>query len=256
MMSEPRHFQVAKIAGLLFGISSAETYLFGPDSSISTEQAAVQLFKAASLIQNAEEMIHGPLAVITATLAGATQSTSMLNMDSTGPSGSTPYLLGQATSSLTGNHSGRFLMNASYYPDNYNPTIPDSGVINVNRYNSNYSISAVINNTTSNSTTNSTAMVPLGPMASASTAGTYWVLAAEGNSSTGYDAALVYGCQVQPYGGVKQPLFILSRKPYLDQNTTNKFMSITNNLGIDQECAEPFVFTVHDGSCVYPPAYY
>lgn len=126
--------QVAKIAGLLFGIANAEQYLFGENSSITTERAAVKLFKAAALIQTAEEYIHGPLAVIKSTLAGAAQSTAMLSVDFTGATGPTAYLQGQATPTV-GNHSGKLVMDAFYNEPLDGPpamAIPDPSSNNTN----------------------------------------------------------------------------------------------------------------------------
>ncbi|CAM6086033.1 unnamed protein product [Calypogeia fissa] len=224
--------QVAKIAGLLFGISNAETYLFGENSSVSTERSAVQLFKAAALIQSAEESLHGPLAVIKASLLGAAQSTSMLNVDPTGPSGPTPYLQGQVIP-VTGNHSGRLVLNS----------------FDLNSF---YSIPQDVPAATAdpNSMDPSKNNIKTWP---SSTAGNYWILAAEGKPEKGYDAALVYGCQEYPAGGVKQPVFILSRQPTLNQTVLDKFFSIMEALGIDQQCAEPFVFSTQDDSCTYAP---
>lgn len=88
---------------------------------------------------------------------------------------------------------------------------------------------------------------------SVSTEGKYWILAAEGNATAGYDAVLVYGCHEHPGGGVMQPLFILSRKPTLAQNVIDKFFNVMEALGISQLCAEPFVFTDQGDWCVYPP---
>lgn len=77
----------------------------------------------------------------------------------------------------------------------------------------------------------------------------YWILAVDGASSSGYNAALVYSCANVLTGGVDQTLWVLARSPSLSQDVTNKFLSLAANLGIKQDCDSPFVYTVRSDKC-------
>ncbi|CAM6083937.1 unnamed protein product [Calypogeia fissa] len=77
----------------------------------------------------------------------------------------------------------------------------------------------------------------------------YWILAVDGVSSSGYNAALVYSCSNLLTGGVDQTLWVLARSPSLSQDVTNNFLNLAASLGIKQGCDSPFVYTVRSNKC-------
>lgn len=77
----------------------------------------------------------------------------------------------------------------------------------------------------------------------------YWILAVDGASSSGYNAALVYSCSNVLTGGVDQTLWVLARSPSLSTDVTNRFLNQAASLGIKQTCDSPFVYTVRTDKC-------
>ncbi|XP_024532267.1 uncharacterized protein LOC112346805 [Selaginella moellendorffii] len=84
----------------------------------------------------------------------------------------------------------------------------------------------------------------------------YWVLSLRGRAMQGYRASLVYSCsQNKVTGTIHQGMFILSRTPSLPQKIVGELLQLSAAFGINNDCDDPFLYTVHHGkTCAMPPS--
>jgi lipocalin len=112
-----------------------------------------------------------------------------------------------------------------------------------------YNVSSVSGYATVNGSDASKLNVAITPLPGKAFPAPYWILAVDGSSSSGYDAALVYSCAEVPTGGIGQTLWILSRNPTLSSDVIDKFLTLADSLGIKHDCASAFVYTVRSSKC-------